>query len=158
MDDTEGGDVSSHAAVALGHREVSNADELVDAGATTEKDLVSNTNVSGDHDIVGQDVVVSNGYIVGQMRDGHEKIAVANDGVAACFRTAIDSDVFAEGVLVANEDSGFGGWGKGKVLGISTDDHAVVEDVIFPHRDAATDLRMGGNLAAGPNDDIIFDD
>lgn len=158
MDNTEGGNVASHAAVALGHREVSNADELVDGGATTEEDFVSNPNVSGDQDIVGENVVVSNGDIVREMRDGHEKIAVADDGVAACFGAAINSDVFAEGIVISNEDTRFDGGIKRKILRIATDDSSMVDNIVFAHGNAATDFSLGGNPATGSKNNSVFND
>jgi len=102
MNSAIGRNVLGDARVALGHREVADVDELVDAGASAEEDFGAQEAVAGDHDIVGEDVVIPDYDVVSEVGNGHEEIAIADAGVAARPGAAVDRDVFAEGVIIAD--------------------------------------------------------
>lgn len=61
--------------------------------------------VTCDHDIVGENVVIADLDIMGEVCDGHEKIAVADDGVVFRLGAAVDGDVFTEGISISNDDA-----------------------------------------------------
>ena len=153
-----GRDVTGHATVPLGHRKISHVDELVNGGATSEEDLVSDANVPGDHDIIGEDVVVPNADVVCEMGNGHEKITISNNGIATCFSATIDGNVFAEGVVVADDNSRYRRRIEREVLRVATDDGTVIDDVVLPHRNAATNLGLRADAASGTYCHSVLDD
>lgn len=158
MNGAVGRDILGDAGVPLGHGEVTNVDELVDAATSAEEDLGAQEAVAGDHDIVGEDVVIADFDIVGEVGMGHEEVAVANDSVAVCLGAAVDGDVFAEGVSMANEDPGLSGGIEGEILGKPADDGTVIDDVVFTHGDATANFGLGSDAAAGADGDVFLDD
>jgi len=120
-------DVAGHPGVALHHREIADGDELVDRSASAQKDAVAQFTMTRDHHVVRDDVVVPNLDVVSQVGDGHEEIAISDDGVTAFLGAPVDRDMLPKSVSFANEDACFRGGVKTEILGISSD-HGTVAD------------------------------
>ena len=125
MDDAIGRDVASHAGIALHHCEVADVDELVNPGPSAQEDAAAQSAVAGHHDVIGNDVVIANLDIVTEVGDGHEEVAIADDGVSVLHRAAVHGDVLSKGVTFANENACSGGGIETKILGGSANDGAV---------------------------------
>ena len=135
-----GRDILANTRVSLGHGEIANVDELVKPGATAKENLGAKVAMAGNHDVIGEDVVVPDFDVMGEVGDGHDEVAVADDGVAAWPGAAVNGDVFADGVAVSNENTGFGGGVKAEILWQAANDRAVFDSVVCAHDDTSADF------------------
>ena len=77
--------------------------ELVDQGETAEDDPVVDGHVAGQRRGVGENRVVADHAIMGDVHVGHQPVVVADAGHPAAFLgAAIEGDEFADHVAVAN--------------------------------------------------------
>ena len=112
----------------------------------------------GDHDIIGEDVVVADFDIVGEVNYGHEEISIPEDGVPSRLSAAVNGDVFAESIPVADGNTGFGFRIEAEILRKTSDDRTVFDDVVFAHDDTAADFGQGSDAATGAEDDVVLND
>ena len=137
---------------------VADADELMKNTAAPDEYALADMNVAGEQDVVGEDDVVAEMDVVREVRPGHEEAAIADDRLAALGGAAMNGDVFANAVAVADDDTAFHLGLKSKILRFSTDDRAVADGVVFSHQDVTTDDRVGGNCASFADDSGSLDD
>ena len=79
---------------------------------------------------------------------GHEVIAIAGAGEFSGAGTAVNGDVFAEGIVVPDGDAGWGGGIEAEVLGIGAEDAAGADGAVFAEGDLVEQLDMAGDAAA----------
>ena len=105
MDDAVGWNVPGHHGIPLNHGAVPDTSELVDAGTSSKESVVPQSDMAGDHGIVGENIIISDHDVMREMSDGHEVIFVSDDGVPAALGAAVDRDIFPECVSVSNKDA-----------------------------------------------------
>lgn len=155
--DDEGGDVLDDFGEAADHGVIADADELMRAAETGDDDVVSDVDVAGEHGGVGQDVVVAELAIVGDVGVGEEEVVVPDGGGLAGAGGAVEGDVFAEDVVVADDQAG-GFAGVFQVLAFDADGGEGEKFVPRSDGRAAVDDDVGVQLAIGSEGDSGFDD
>ena len=71
MDDAVGWNVPGHYGIPLNYGTVSDASDLVDAGTSSKEGLVPQSDMAGDHGIVGENIIISDYDVMREMGDGH---------------------------------------------------------------------------------------
>ncbi len=154
----EGGDVFVEAGAPGDHGAAADAHELVEDTAAAEHGTFSDINVAGEKAVVGDDDVVGQGHVMSQVGADHEK-AIASDGSGgAFFGAAMDGDVFAKAVAVADADFAVDSRRVCKILRCRADNAAVADEITFAHGDVFFDDRVGLHDATRTNGHVIADD
>jgi len=121
-------------------------------------DVVAADDVAGEHAIVGEQAIVPNLHVVGEVRVDHEKIAVADTGhSAAFFRAQVDGNRLSENVVLADLDACVGST-KFAILRRTTDHGIWMKFVIRTNRGVADDHDMAQQLTTGPDLDMRADE
>ena len=128
--------------ISLGDGEVADVNELMEARAAAEEDTVAEMDVTSEQNVVGEDVVISHVDVVGEVRTGHQEIAFAQGGEATVLGTAVDGDVFPQGVLRTNADAGLRGGIKRQILRVRANDRTPADLTAFPDLDISRDPGM----------------
>jgi len=126
-------------------------------GVAGEERPVADHCVPGDQHAVGQDNFVADDGVVADMAVGHEKILRADPRVLVGRVGAVNGDVFAEEVSVADDEPGRLA-AVLQVLRRVADDAAGVEPVFRADRGVAGEVHMRAKLAAGTERDVFVDD
>src|SRR5207253_5760773 len=82
------------------------ADELVYGAVAGEVDVVLQDAVAAEQGAVGQDAAVADLAVVGDVAAGHEEVAAADARGPRLGGAAVDGDVLAEDVAVADLEAG----------------------------------------------------
>ena len=139
------------------------------ATAAGKRGVVVDVDVSAQQRGVGDDDVVAQLAIVGDVAAGHEEVAVADAGDALfLFRGAVDRHALADDVVVADDHLRVGA-AVADVLRLAADDDARVDvvaaadgdvahqgDVVFQPRSAA-DPHLGTDDAERADLDVVVD-
>ena len=154
--DHERRDVLDDFAAAADDGVGTDAAELVDAGEAGDDDVVGDGDVAAEGGAVGENAVVADDGVVGDVGIGEEVVVVADDGGLG-GGAAVDGDVFAEGVALADEDAG---WFAGvfEILGALADGGEGVEFVVGPDGGVSVDDDMAVQVAAVAEGDVVVDD
>ena len=107
LDEHVGRHVVPHGAHA-GHETVAaDGGEMVHGHGAGKRGMVVDVDVSAQQRAVGDDDVVAQLAIVGDVAAGHEEVVVAHAGDAVFFfRGAVDGDALADDVVVADDHPG----------------------------------------------------
>jgi hypothetical protein len=100
--DTIRGDVLGKRAISLAHSEISNVSELMNGSTASKEDFISNSDVPSYHDIVGENVIISDNNVMSNMGNRHKEISVTNDGISIRFSAPADRDVLPKIIVVSN--------------------------------------------------------
>ena len=140
-----------------GHEAVAaDGGEVVHGHRPGKRGMVVDVDVSAQQRGVGDDDVIAQLAIVGDVAAGHEEVVVADAGDAVLlFGGAVDGDALADDVVVADDHLGVGA-AVADVLRLAADDHVGIEvvaaaegdvahqgDVVFQPR-AAADAHLAG--------------
>lgn len=138
---------------------VADRDVVMQADQTHHGDIVADVDVSGEHDVVGKDAVVTDLGIMADVAVDHEEVSASDAGEAVAtgwFGADVDSDGFAEGVVVADFESS-GTAAVFFVLRGGADDGVGEECVVLADGGSVQDGDVGDEFAAGPDADIGAD-
>lgn len=121
------------------------------SGQTAHDDFVAHGDVPGQGRGVGQDVVVADHAVVGDVRVGHHQVVRADAGhSAAALGAAMDGRKFADPVAVANDKRALF-TAEFQVLGFAADaGHRM--DMVF-----GAESREAFDLGSGVNDCFVAD-
>lgn len=120
------------AGAAANHDVTTNVAELMNQDVGAENGKVIDDHLSGNFRGVTNDASVPKDYVVCDVHSLHEKIVAADNGFAFCRSTSIDSDVFSNGVVVADFSGGFLSL-ELQVLRYGSDDCARENGVVTSH-------------------------
>ena len=109
--------------------------------------------MSPEHAAVGEDATVADDGVVAEVAPSHDVIAAADDRVASRLETAVDGDVLAEDVVVADDDSPHVRRPR-DVLRRATDDCMFADFVVRPGGYAGLDHGARGDHAMVAQFDI----
>ena len=98
--------VEAHPGAALHHGHRADAAKLVYHGVAGDEGTIADHYVAGDQHAIGQDDFVADDGVVADMAVGHKKILRADPRVFAGRVGAVNGDVFAEEVSVADDEPG----------------------------------------------------
>lgn len=157
FDDGEGRDVLRDACNAADEGVFSDADELVDGGASGEDGVVADFDMTCDGGEAGEDDVVADDAVVADVGVDEEEVVAADDGFVSRAGGAVDVAVFAEGVVVSDDEPG-GFSAVFEVLGAEADDGEGVEDVAFAEGGGAFQYDMAVEDASRAEGDVRADD
>ena len=101
--DDIGGHILREGRTGLNHRTLSDArlGVLDDTGG--EDDSVLNDAVAGNLRAVAEDAAVADFRVVGDVGTLHQHVVVAEDGLATGVGSAVDDDIFADDIAVADD-------------------------------------------------------
>ena len=102
---TEVGDIFAKAAVALNHTGVTDADELMKHGSTTDEGVAADMDVASQHAAIGQDIFTPQLHVVGEVDTNHDEVSVAQGSGAAGLAATMDRDVLTNDILGAYDDA-----------------------------------------------------
>ena len=105
--------------------------------------------------VIGQRAMIGHMTVVRDVRAGHEVVAVADDGSSRFGRSAMDRDVLAEDVAVADFDAGRF-IAVLQVLRLLADDGVAVNLVVLAHRERPDQVRPRADREAGPESDLTL--
>jgi hypothetical protein len=117
----------------------------------------SKRDVTGQQDAVSHHHAVADVAIVGDVRAGHEEIVVADRRFALVVQAAVDADVLANDVAVADDQPGRGAV-EAEVLRWETDGGAGINLILDAHDRGPLDVDHRPDLAAVANGDAGLDD
>ena len=100
-------EVFGEARAALADGQRADADELMHGCCATEEDAVADGDVPGEEHVIRGDDVIANVDIVREVRAAHEEAVVAHDGIRAVARATVERAVFADAVVIADDDAAF---------------------------------------------------
>ena len=155
--DGERRQVEAHAGAALHHRHRADPAELVHDSVAREERAVANDRVAADECAVGEDRPVADDRVVADVAVCHEHVFRADPRVLLERVGAVNGDVFAKGVAVADDQAG---WFTVvfHVLRCVADDAAGVETVAAADRCVAGEVRVRPDHAVGSERDGFVDD
>ena len=154
--DGERRQVEAHPGAALHHGHRADAAKLVYHGVAGDEGTIADHYVAGDQHAIGQDDFVADDGVMADMAVGHKKILRADLRVFAGRVGAVNGDVFAEAVSVADDEPGR----FAVVLQIlrRVANHAAgVEAVLRADRGVAGEVHMRGKLASRADRDVFVD-
>ncbi len=92
--------------------------------------MVVNVDMAGQQGVIGDNDVIAQLAVVGNMAAGHKEIMTADPGKSILFfRGPIDSDALADDVVIADDDFGIAA-AIAYVLGIAADDGPGIDMVV----------------------------
>jgi hypothetical protein len=115
---------------------------LVENAAAADEDAAGDMDVSAKEGVIGNDHMVRDLDIVGQVRPGHQVIVIANTGGPALDGGAVDGAELADGVGIANDHLAGMIGRKRKMLRRGAEDGAMPDTVIVPEADPAREDGM----------------
>ena len=150
----EGGNILHDLGAAAHHGVSAHPTELVNAGKSRENDMIFHRDVTGKSGGVGEDTVVSDYCIMGNMSIG-EKVVVGTDpGGVLLGGSAMDGDELAEGIAVSY--AGVGGFaGILQILTPGSDGGEGLEFVVFADGDRALENEVRMKAAPSANLDLV---
>ena len=154
------GDIFAKTTIALDHTGITDADELMKDSPPANKGVISQANVPGQHAAVGQDVLIPDLHIMGEMDTNHKKVSVTQRRGAARLTAAMNGDMLANDVFSADDNSAVCLRGKAKILWVSADDGGTPNDTLWTNVDLSDDLCVGfdpatcGDFDRSVNDDV----
>ena len=126
--DGVGHDALWGACATTNHRVASDAAELVYEHASRKDGMVVNGDFSGKLRTVAYDDIIANNIVVGDVAAFHQEIARADNGLSFGCGAAVDGDVLADLVVVANDGQRVLAT-ELQVLGNGTDDGSWKENI-----------------------------
>jgi hypothetical protein len=143
-----GRDVFADGTTALHEGKGANADELMDETVTGDKSAVTNDHMATQQSAIDQDDVVAKMGIMADVTTGHQQIMRADNGMSIGLGRAMDGNMFAENVVVANQrGSGFAS--VFQVLRGVTDDRTRVEMIM------ASRFKYAGEINVRADDTML---
>ena len=153
----EGGNILHDLGAAAHHGVSAHPAELVNAGKSRENDVIFYRDVTGKSGGVGEDTVVSDYCIVGNMSVGEQVVVGTDPGGVLRAGSAMDGDELAEGIAVSY--SGVGGFaGILQILTLGPDGGEGIEFVVFTDDDWSVYHDVGVEAAPRPDADVVADD
>lgn len=153
-----GGNVLRDGGVALDDGKIPDVNELVEAAAAAEEDLIPDVDMAGEEDVIREDIFVTEDDVVGEVDSSHEKIFVTDAGGRVGFGAAMDGDVFANLVLFADDDVGFGLGVEREILGICAENAAPADGSSCADVGVCADRDVGVDADVFSNFRAVFDD
>ena len=126
--------------------------------AAAEHRAVADLDVAREQAVVRDDRAVADANVMAEVRADHHEVAVADNGGRAFLRAAMDRDVLAKGVAVADADFTAHRLVVGEVLRRRADHGSVADDIACAHYHAAREHGVAENAAAVANDDLRPDE
>ena len=135
-----------------------NLTELVDGGQPSDDGMVFYHDVSRQSGSVGEDDMVSEVTIMGNVSIGHEEAVMTDDRLSSPRRSPpVQRDILPDDILISQDEVGFfSSVGKGLrrlTHGGKLEDLAFLADL-----GSFSDEDMGSNPGARPDDGSLFDD
>ncbi len=164
-----GNDVIGHGGQTADEGLTTDTGELVHGAAAAEDGLVTDVNMASQHDIVGQDDVIAENAVMGDMRIGQEQAVVADAGdPATADRAAVHRHAFAYGAILTNDQCGIftrlvkalrdtADHGHRVDLGAGADFGQTGHDSVRNELDAVFQRHARANPAEGTDTDILAD-
>ena len=141
-------DVLAEAAIPLNNTKIADAEELVKHSSAADEGVVADVDVTRQQRCVGEDVLVPEDHIVGQVAACHQEIAISDAGGTSRLASTVDRHVLADGVLRPKNYLAVSLRVKTKVLGLATDDRGAADDGASAHGHLPDELGMGHHLHA----------
>ena len=89
-----------------GHAERPDPAKLVHHGVTTENSAIVHHHMPGQGGVIGQNAVITNHAVVGDVYVGHQEIVIADGGEPLILHgTTMDGTAFADNVVVTNHQT-----------------------------------------------------
>lgn len=155
--DAAGGEIEGNGGAALHEGEGADADKLVDEAIAGDESPVVHGHKAGEEGAIGDDDPVSDTAIVAEMTMGHEQVVGADPGGVVISIGAMDGDMFAEGIVVADIDPGEAAM-KAEVLGGAADDAAGGEHVTGAGGGGPGEVDMRADLTVFAEGNVGVDD
>ena len=140
----------------LHHRIASYAGFCILNHAATEHYIVANDAVAGNLTAISEDAIVAHFGVVRDVTALHQEVVVANNGLSTFVSSAVDDYIFANDVVVANDEFGLGAIVI-KVLWNGSEHRTLKDLVVVSHSSASKNTGKGIDNAVVANDNIIFD-
>ena len=150
-----GRDVLGEGCSGLNHGSFADACGGIFDDATGVDDAVGDVTVAGNLRSIAEDALVAHHRIVRDVGAFHEEIVVADDGLPTGVGGAVDDDVLANDVIVADDELGLLTT-EVEVLRQGSDDGSLVHLVVAAHAGAVEDAHEGEDDAVVADDDIVF--
>ena len=149
-------DVLGDAGLGSDHHEAADTAELVDANAAADIGPVVHLHVAAEHHVVDQHHVVPHPAVMGDVGSDHDQVIVADRRHRFVGIAAVERGIFANPVVVANDQLAAGVLPL-QMLGGSSQDCSLADFVAAAQHGAALDHRAGLQPAAVANDGPRFD-
>jgi len=130
---------------------------LVNADFIREVDVIFHLDVPGQRGAIRKNAVVFQDAVVGKVDRDHQKIPGAHARRLAFSSRAMDRDVLANSVLIADHEAARLAF-KFHILRLAPEGGVLVNAIPLAHRRVALDDRVGANFASGADFDVVFDD
>lgn len=114
------------------------------------------SDIAGYLDSVAKDVGAYDVAVMSDVCFGHDEASVTDACTAFFGDTAVDDDLFADGVVVADVAVCLLAFPT-EVLGVGTDDGSLVYFIVFAHTSAADDAGIGHDGASVADDNVFID-
>ena len=155
----EGRHVPENYAAAAAERVHAHAAELVYAGVAAKNRMVLNRDVASQQHAVGQDGVIADHAVVRDVGSRHDPVVVADARNGLFFqRAAIDRDVLANGVAVADFDPRALVARRGLVLRDFAERTELENLIVTPDRHGSAQHRVRANPGSLANLNLRTDD
>ena len=155
--DSVGGEVFGDAGAALHEGEGADADELVDEAVAGDEGAVIDAGVAAEQCAICNDDPVADMRVVADMGVRHEEVVVAQAGLFGGIAGAMDCDVFADGVLLADGEGG-GCAVVFEVLRGFAKDRSSEYLIGRADRGEAGDVDVGADAGVSADLDVLIDD
>lgn len=144
-----------YAASALHERVASDTDVLLYDGTVALYGAVVQLAFACDDSTYSDDTIVADNHVVADMDLVHQEVAVA-DGRCLVFVSASGNHyVFADAVVVADDDMRLVAFYEMEVLGSGSDDRILIDDIVVAHLCAFEDAGMGHDDAVVADDRVF---
>ncbi len=103
IDGDEGGNVLHHVGLSADHGQAAYAAELVDADLPRDVGPVFHDDVAGESGAIGDDDVIADMAIVGEVHADHDEVVAADGGSSVGLHAAVDGHVLSDDVFGADD-------------------------------------------------------
>ena len=138
----KGRDVFGEALPSPHHAEPSHTQELVKDRAPSEYRSILHLDITGQQTVVGNNDPVADRGVVTEMDADHQEIIVTNSRYAPLLGAAMDRHVFADDIVITDEQLTLGAGLEIIILRVSTQDGSVPYGIPSTHPDVSRDHSM----------------
>ena len=152
------GHIFGDAAVALDDAVITDTNKLMKPGSAAQEAVVADVNMPGEEHAVGEHITVTELHVVCDMGVGHEEVIAAEAGDAAGLGAAMDGDLLANRVALADDELACRSRIERQILRVSTDDSSAADGAVRTHGGITKHLRVCFDFDSEPEFDRAFND
>ena len=130
----------------------------MNTGTTAQKAVVTQVNMSAEHDVVSEYVFVTDGTIMTYMRANHKEVIMADDGFPILVQAAVNGDIFPNRVFGTDNNTTADLGIEFNRLRVAANDCTGPDHAILANGYITEQLYVGMDPGSAADTNTVFDD